>query len=199
MPPLSAQDALSAVQRAGGWRWLDVPVALADAAGEPWVVALVALALFAWLEHEVKDVVKAFLPLAAALATAVGLALAARTFGEVPRPVGEGGTGAAGLLVRAFPSARVAVVAAFATYALLAYGRRARAALVLAAGVAAGSAAAGAHWVAVLAGGGSAGVALGAAAWAGTVRIWPGGHLARLRARRRPLAGARSAARRPSA
>src|SRR5512144_940082 len=76
MPPLSAQDALSAVQRGAGWRWLDLPVALADVASEPWVVALLALALFAWLEYEVKDVVKAFLPLGAALLAAAAVARA---------------------------------------------------------------------------------------------------------------------------
>jgi hypothetical protein len=137
MPPLSAQDALSAVQRGAGWRWLDLPVALADVASEPWVVALLALALFAWLEYEVKDVVKAFLPLGVALLAAAAVALAAQALGAVPRPVGQGGPGATSLLLwRAFPASNVGAVAAFAAYALLAYGRRARVALVLAAAVA---------------------------------------------------------------
>jgi membrane-associated phospholipid phosphatase len=201
MPPLSAQDALSAVQRGAALRWLDLPAALADVASEPWVVALLALALFAWLEYEVKDVVKAFLPLAVALLAAGGLALAARALGAVPRPVGGGGAGTATLLLwRAFPAANVAAVAAFAAYALLAYGRRARGVLVLAAAVAVARGVSGAHWLADLAGGAAAGVALGVAAYLATVRLWPGGHLARLRGsrRRRPDAGS-AAAERPSA
>jgi membrane-associated phospholipid phosphatase len=165
------------------------------------VDALLALALFAWLEYEVKDVVKAFLPLALALLAAGGLALAARALGAVPRPVGGGGAGTATLLFwRAFPAANVAAVAAFAAYALLAYGRRARGVLVLAAAVAVVRGISGAHWLADLAGGAAAGVALGAAAHAATVRLWPGGHLARLRgSRRRSPDAAGAVAERPSA
>jgi hypothetical protein len=200
MPPLSAQDALSAVHRGAAWRWLDLPVALADVASEPWIVALVALALFAWLEYEVKDVVKAFLPLAAALLAVGAVALAARALGAVPRPVGDGGAGAASLLWRAFPTAGVGAVTAFAVYALLAYGRRARAAPVLAAVVAVVRAFSGAHWLATLAGGAVAGAALGAGAYLAAVRLWPRGHLARLRgSRRRPPEAGNAVAQRPSA
>lgn len=200
MPPLSAQDALSAVQRGAAWRWLDLPVALAEVASEPWIVALIALALFAWLEHEVKGVVKSFLPLAVALVAAGGVALAARALGAVPRPVGAGGPAASLLLWRAFPSAKVAAVAVFAAYALLAYGRRARGVLVLAAAVAVARAFSGAHWLADLLGGAAAGAALGAAAWLGAVRLWPRGHLARLRDRRGRAPGAgEPLAERPSA
>ena len=201
MPPLSAQDALSAVQRGVPWRWLDVPVALADVASEPWVVVLLALALFAWLEYEVKDVVKAFLPLGVALLATIGVALAARALGAVPRPVGEGGPGTASLLLwQAFPTAKVGAVAAFTAYALLAYGRRARATLVLAAAVAVARAVSGTHWLADLAGGAAAGAALGAGAYAAALRAWPRGHLARLRgARRRPPDAGEAVAERPSA
>jgi membrane-associated phospholipid phosphatase len=176
-------------------------VALADVASEPWVVALIALALFAWLEFEVKDVVKAFLPLGVALLAAGGVALAARALGAVPRPVGEGGPGTASLLLwHAFPTAKVGAVAAFATYASLAYGRRARAALVLAAAVAVARAVSGTHWLADLAGGAGAGAALGAGVYAAALRLWPRGHLARLRrARRRPGAPAEAVVERPSA
>jgi hypothetical protein len=201
MPPLSAQDALSAVQRGAGWRWLDLPVAIADVASEPWVLALIALALFAWLEYEVKDVVKAFMPLAGALLAAVAFAFAARALGAVPRPVGDGGPGSASLLLwRAFPASNVAAAAAFAAYALLAYGRRARLALVLGAAVAVARALSGPHWAAHLLGGAAAGAALGAAAYAIAVRLWPGGHLARLRgARRRPPDAGEAVVERPSA
>ncbi len=201
MPPLSAQDALSAVQRGAAWRWLDLPIAIADVASEPWVVALIALALFAWLEQEVKDVVKAFLPLGVALLAAGGVAVAARAVGATARPVGEGGPGGASLLLwQAFPTANVGAVAAFATYALLAYGRRARSALLLGVAVAVARAVSGAHWVADLAAGAAAGAVLGAAAYAGVIRGWPRGHLARLRAaRRRPPEAGDAVAERPSA
>ncbi len=201
MPPLSAQDALSAVQRGAAWRWLDLPVTLADVASEPWVVALIALALFAWLEYEVKDVVKAFLPLGVALLAAGGVALAAQALGAVPRPVGDGGPGTASLLLwRAFPASNVAAVAAFAVYALLAYGRRARGALVLATAVAVARALSGPHWVAHLAGGSTAGAVLGAGVYGAALRLWPGGHLARLRgARRRPPDAGEAVVDRPSA
>jgi membrane-associated phospholipid phosphatase len=201
MPPLSAQDALFAVQRGAAWRWLDLPVALADVASEPWVVALIALALFAWLEHEVKDVVKAFLPLGIALLAAGGVAIAARSLGAMPRPVGEGGPGAASLLLwQAFPTPKVGAVAAFAVYALLAYGRRARVALLLAAAVAVARALSGAHWLADLVGGAAAGAVLGGLAYGVVLRVWPRGHLARLRAaRRRPPEAGNAVAERPSA
>ncbi len=193
MPPLTAQDALSAVQRGAAWRWLDLPVALADVASEPWVVALIALALSAWLEPEVKGVVKSFLPLALALLAAGGLAIAARALGAVPRPLGEGGPGVAPLLRQAFPSGKVAAVTAFAVYSLLAYGRRARGAAVLAAAVAVARAASGAHWLAELAGGAAAGGVLGAGAYLGALRSWPRGHLSRLRAARRRRRGGEDA------
>ncbi len=197
MPPLYAHDPLAAVERGVAWRWVDLPVALAEVAGEAWVVALIALALFAWLEREVKDVMRAFVPLALALVAAGGLALAARALGAVPRPIGGTAQGVAPLLARAFPTGQTAAVAVFATYGLLAYGRRARAALLLAIAVAIARGISGAHWAAELAGGGLAGVALGAVTYAAVLRLFPRGHLARLRARRRPdrtaLAGPASA------
>jgi membrane-associated phospholipid phosphatase len=190
MPPLYVQDPLAAVERGMGWRWMDLPVALADAASEAWVVALIALALFAWLEREVKDVVKVFLPLALALLAAGGLALLARILGAVPRPVGGAGRGLAPLLAHAFPTGQVAAVAVFATYALLAYGGRARPALLLAFVVATARVVVGPHWAADLAGGGLAGAVIGAAAYGTVLRLAPAGHLARLRAERRAAASA---------
>lgn len=185
MPPLYSQDPLSAVERGLAWRWMDFPIALLDAASEVWVVAFLALALFAWLEREVRDVLKAFLPLAVALAAAGVLAIVARSLGAVPRPAGGTARALAALASRAFPTGQMGAVAAFATYALLAYGRRARAALILAAAVATARAASGGHWVADLAGGGIAGAALGALAYRAALRLSPRGHLSRLRAGRR--------------
>lgn len=190
MPPLYSQDPLSAVERGFAWRWVDLPVALLDAASEVWVVAFLALALFAWLEREVRDVLKAFLPLAVALAAAGGLAILARALGAVPRPVGGTARVLAPLLGRAFPTGQMGAVAAFATYALLAYGRRARAALVLAIAVATARVVGGAHWGADLAGGGIAGSALGALAYGIALRLSPGGHLSQLREVRRLAAEA---------
>lgn len=189
MPPLYPQDPLSAVQHGGAWRWLDVPIALADVASEVWVLALVALALYAWLEREVRDVVEVFVPLAAALAAAAGLALLARALGAVPRPVAGDEPRAAGLLLRAVASGQVAGVAVFAGYSLLAYGRRARPALLFALVFAAARAVAGPHWAPNLAAGGALGAALAGAAWVGGTLLFPRGRLARLRAARRVRAG----------
>lgn len=184
MPPLYAQDPLSAVQRDPSWRWVDLAAALADVASEAWVLGLVALALYAFFEREVKDVVKVVLPLAVALAAAAGLAALARALGAVPRPAGAG-QGAAGLLRLAFPGGNAAAVAAFATYSLLAYGRRARAAVLVAVAIVVARAASGAHWAGELAGGTVAGASLAAGAYAAALRLSPRGHLARLRAARR--------------
>jgi membrane-associated phospholipid phosphatase len=190
VPPVFSHDPLSAVERGMSWRWVDVPFAFVDAASDAWVVALIALALFAWLESEVKDVLEAFLPLAIALVAAGGVALLARSVGAVPRPVGGSAPVLAPLLSRAFPSGQVGAVAAFATYALLAYGKRARAALVLAAAVTMARVATGGHWVAGLVGGGVVGLALGLVAYRAALRLVPRGHLHRLRESRRLGAGA---------
>jgi membrane-associated phospholipid phosphatase len=189
MPPLYSQDPLSAVERGYAWRWIDLPVAFLDTASEVWVVAFIALALFAWLEREVRDVLKVFLPLAVALAAAGGLAIVARTLGAVPRPADGAARALAPLLGRAFPTGQMGAVAAFATYALLAYGKRARAALLLAVAVATARAVSGAHWAADLAGGGIAGAVLGVLAYRAALRFSPRGHLSRLRAGRRLPSG----------
>jgi membrane-associated phospholipid phosphatase len=188
MPPLYAQDPLSAVQR-GPWRWVDLAAALADVGGQTWVLALLALALYAWRESEVKDVLRVFLPLAAALAAAAVLGALGRHLGAVPRPAGAG-HGLASFLRVAFPPGHAASVAAFAAYSLLAYGRRARAALLLAIAIVAARAVAGGHWAWDLAGGIAAGAALGGTAYLAVLRAFPAGHLARLRAGRRAVRGA---------
>jgi membrane-associated phospholipid phosphatase len=197
MPPIYAQDPLSALQRGEAWRFVDVAAAVAGAGSQPWVLALVALALYAWLELEVKDVARAFLPLAIGLCVAAALATLGRALGAVPRPAGAG-QGAAGLLRALFPAGHEAAVATFAVYSLLAYGRRARAALLLGLALAAARAVSGAHWAADLAGGVLAGAALGALAYLAVLRLFPEGHLARLRQRRNGRGAARLASR-PSA
>jgi membrane-associated phospholipid phosphatase len=186
MPPLY-QDPLSAVPGAQ-WSWLEVARALAEVSCEAWALALIALAVFSFLEGDVRGVLKAFLPLALALAAAGGVALLARAIGGAPRPLDATGHAFLPLLRRAFPSGQAAAVAVFATYTALAYGRRALAAVLVAAAVGVARAVGGPHWVAELLAGALCGAALGAVAWAATLRLLPGGHVAQLRARRRPAA-----------
>jgi membrane-associated phospholipid phosphatase len=183
MPPLY-QDPLSAVP--GAWRWIDLVRAVVEVSTEPWAVAVIALAIFSFLELEVRGVLKVFLPLSVALCAASLFALAARSLGGMPRPVEGQGLGVGSLLRRAFPSGQAAAVAVFAAYGLLVYGRRALAAVVPAVLVGLAHALAGPHWGADLAGGGLLGLALGVAAYALTVRAVPGGHVATRRPGRSP-------------
>lgn len=178
MPPLY-QDPLSSVPGAE-WRWLDLARTLAEVACEGWVLALIALAVYSFLERDVKAVMKAFLPLAVALACTAAVALLARRLGGQARPVDA--QAVVPLLRRAFPTGQASAVAAFATYTLLAYGRRAVLVAGLAVAVGVARALGGAHWAADLVGGGIAGVVVGAAVYAAAVHLFPGGHLARMRA-----------------
>ena len=179
MPPLY-QDPLSAVP--GAWRWLDLARSLVEVSSEAWAIALLALAVYSFLESEVKAVLKVFLPLALALLAAGALTLLARKVGGLPRPAGAGHAVATALR-RAFPTAQTAAVAVLATYTALVYGRRARAVVLPAALVGLVHVLAGPHWVADLAGGGALGVALGATAYALTLRLAPDGHVASRRPR----------------
>lgn len=154
--------------------------ALAESATDPWVLALFALALFAWLETEIRGVVAAFLPLACALAVAAALGALAGALGAGPRP----GDDPATLARWALPAANTVAAGAFAAYSLLAYGRRgwgAPAAMLAAAGIQVFGQ--GGTWAA--AAGGAAGALLGTAAWLGAVLVLPGGRLARSRRTRR--------------
>jgi hypothetical protein len=82
MPPY-AQDAFTAAHEALQSRWLDVLMTGLSVAFEPWILALIALALFSWLERDVPSVLRSFLPLLAALAVAVagGVIAGAGPFG----------------------------------------------------------------------------------------------------------------------
>ncbi len=182
MPPIY-QDPLSAVPGAE-WRWLDLARALAEVSCEGWALALIALAVYSFLEDDVKAVLKVFLPLALALAAAGAVALLARALGGVPRPLEGAGHVVAPLLRRAFPSGQGAAVAVFATYTALVYGRRALPAVVAAVLVGVARALGAPHWAADLGGGALAGVLLALVAYAITLRLVPRGHLARLRERR---------------
>jgi membrane-associated phospholipid phosphatase len=181
MPPLY-QDPLSAVPGAE-WRWVDVARALVEVSCEAWALALVALAVYSFLERDVKGVLKAVAPLALALAGAAALAFAARAIAGMPRPLGAGHA-LGPLLRRAFPTGQTAAVAVFAAYAALAYGRRALPLAAAAVALGLARALGRPHWAADLAGGGIAGMALAVAAYAAALRLAPRGHLARLRADR---------------
>ena len=184
MPPLY-QDPLSAVPGAG-WRWLDLARALVEVSCEGWALALIALAVYSFLEVEVKGVAKVFFPLVLALAAAGGVALLARAMGGIPRPLEGTGNALAHVLRRAFPTGQSAAVAVFATYTALVYGRRAALAVIPAALVGVAHSLGGPHWAADLVGGAVVGIALGTAAWALALRLVPEGHVARRHARRRP-------------
>ena len=191
MPPLYAQDPFSAVHQALHARWLDLPMAAVSVATEAWVLALVALALYSWIERDVPSVLGVFVPLALALATAGGAAHVLRGLSSAPRPLAEGVAA-----WRAAPSAQALATACFATYTAAAYGRRGAWAFAVAPlGVLAAAHAAG-GWASGVALGWALGAAAGVGAWAAAVRARPDGRLAAVRearrARRRSGAGAPS-------
>ncbi|WP_041453478.1 hypothetical protein [Anaeromyxobacter dehalogenans] len=186
MPPFLAQDPLDALRHAGPPGWAEVAWAVAGVASEPWALALLGLALYSWLEREVPAVLKAVAPLWAALAAAGALAAGAQGVLSAPRPADAGD-----LLVTTFrhlASAPGLPLGVFVGYTLLAYGRRGRAALLVAAAGGAARAWSGPHWGPDLLGGGLAGAAIAWAVWAAVLRASPRGHLARLRASRRATA-----------
>lgn len=184
MPPLY-QDPLSAVP--GAWRWVDLLRALVEVSCEAWALALVALAVYSFLEAEVKGVLKVFLPLALALLAAGAVAAAARALGALPRPAEAAGHSLAPLLRRAFPTAQSTAVGVFAAYSALVYGRRGVAVAAAAAVLGVLHALVGPHPVAELAGGALGGLALGVAAYGVALRLSPGGHVARRRAGPSPV------------
>lgn len=199
MPPFFPQPPLDALASTGAPRWLDVALTVVTVACEPWALALIALAVYSWLEREVPAVLKAAAPLVAALAAGGGMAFLARFAWAAPRLAGAG-EGLGPFLQRVLPGAQVIGLGAFAAYSLLAYGRRA-APVVLALAALGGAARvwAGPHWIADLVGGGVAGALLGALAYLIAVRLFPRGHLARLRmARHGPAADSEAGAERSS-
>jgi membrane-associated phospholipid phosphatase len=113
MPPLFAHDPLDALQRATPPVWLLAAATALSVACEFWVLALVALAAFAWLERDVPAVLRVFLPLALSLALGIGIVAVGARLG-----------GLAGWGVRAVPSGHALWGATFAAYALRVYGAR---------------------------------------------------------------------------
>ncbi len=183
MPPLY-QDPLSAVP--GAWRWVDLLRALVEVSCEAWALALVALAVYSFLETEVKGVLKVFLPLAGALLAAAAAALLVRALGALPRPAEAAGHSLAPVLRRAFPTAQSTSVILFAAYSALVYGRRGLAVAVPAGALGILHALAGPHPFAEFVGGAGAGILLGTVAYGLVLRFSPGGHVAHRRSDRTP-------------
>jgi hypothetical protein len=183
VPPLLAQDPLDALQRSGSLGWQQVVALVIAVACEPWALAVVAVALYSWLERGVPAVVKAAIPLAVALLVGEALSAAGRGAWMAPRLAGAG-QGAAPVL-RWLLGGSAAPLGTFVTYSLLVYGRRAAAVLGLAALGIAARIWAGPHWLAELGGGGLAGALLGSAVYLATLRLFPEGHLAAVREERR--------------
>src|SRR5512140_1011574 len=174
MPPLFAHDPLDALQRGAHPGWLLAPATALSVACEHWVLALLALALYAWLERDVPAVLRTFAPLALALVVGVALVAAGARAGVL-----------AGWGVRAIPSGHALWGATFAVYTFRVYGLKTGllAALLPLTGGAAriylgsnGVPSVGAGWV--------IGALIGWSAYAVAVRVvpgnWPGGRRARL-------------------
>ncbi len=164
MPPLFAHDPLDAVQRVGHPGWWLAPATALSVACEHWVLALLALATYAWLERDVASVLKAFLPLAVALG--LGIAIVA-------------GCGRVGVLagwgVRGVPSGHALWAATFALYTVRVYRTR-WSVLAVALPVAGGLARIylGSNGIPSVAAGWVVGALLGAAAFEVGARMMPG-------------------------
>jgi membrane-associated phospholipid phosphatase len=165
MPPVVAQDPFVAVHQALHARWLDVPMAILGVLFEAWVLALVALALYSWLERDVAGVLRSFAPLATALAVGAVLVLVLRQAWAAPHPVGSARGVAAALAPVLHPSGQAAHAATFAAYTIRRYGRRGLFAVAFPVLAAASRIYAGPDWPLDLAFGLVLGTALGVGGW----------------------------------
>jgi hypothetical protein len=175
MPPFLGHDPMGVARAAAEPRWLVLLLATLHVAGEPWALAVLALAVYSWLEREVRAVVARVLPLAVALAVEGGAVALARAAAAAPRP--QGASGVALAIRHLFPAPNVVAIATFAAYSLLVYRRRAVAPLAVAAAAAFGVA--GRYAPGPLAAGIATGVVLAGVAFLG------GGAVARGRRRAR--------------
>lgn len=161
MPPLLAHDPLEAAQRAAHPGWWLAPATALSVACEHWVLALLALSLYAWLERDVPSVLRGFAPLAIALLVGVALVVLSARAGRY-----------AGWGVRGVPSGHALWSATFAAYTLRVYGKRwggAAAALSLAGGLS--RIYLGSNGLPSVAAGWALGAALGVAAQAAAARL----------------------------
>ncbi len=188
MPPVYAQDPFFAVHQALHAGWLDVPMAAVSVACEAWVLALVALAVYSWVERDTRSVLGVFIPLAVALALGAASGHALTVLSNAPRPV----VGRGLVAWRAVPSGAVLETAAFAAYTAAAYGRRGLAALAAPALGTLSAAHTGGGWASSVPVGLVLGAVLGFVAWAAALRALPTGRLAALRSARRTSASIRS-------
>jgi membrane-associated phospholipid phosphatase len=189
MPPLYAHDPFVAVQRAVAMRWLDVPMALLSIACEGWMVALIALAMYAWLEKDVPSVWKTFAPLVVGLVAGGVLVHVLKDVWATPRPLAVYGPARVHVLLQplwkhGFPSGHSVSAGTFAAFTLAVYGRRGLAAIALPLLGGVSRVYVGAHWVADVIGGWAIGIGLALLVYFAAVRVLPRGHLARLRAER---------------
>jgi hypothetical protein len=168
MPPVLPQGLFEAVHRAVQSRWLDLPMAVLAALVDLWVLALVALAFHAWLERDVPSALRAFLPLAIALAAEALALFLLRGLWSAPRVVEPGGaSGALGPILRhGFPAGTVLFAATFAAYAVRRYGRRGLIVVPVALAAVASRIHAGPGWAPEVLLGLPAGATFGVAAWA---------------------------------
>jgi membrane-associated phospholipid phosphatase len=173
MPPLFAHDPLDAVQRAAHPGWWLAPATALSVACEHWVLALLALATYAWLERDVASVLKTFLPLVVALGVGIGVVAAC------------GGVGAlAGWGVRGVPSGHALWGATFAVYTVRVYRSRwayLAIALPLAGGL--GRIYLGSNGIPSVAAGWGVGALLGVVAFEAAARFIPGSRAGQQRQR----------------
>ncbi len=190
MPPIYAHDPFLAVHRALQAGWLDLPMAALSVACEGWMLGLIALAWFSWLERTVRGVLLAWWPALVALSLEGLLVVVMKEALGTPRPLGVYGSGPVHVLLEplhqsGFPSGHAAAAAALATYATLSYGRRGAPLYVLALLGGVSRVYVGAHWVLDVLAGWAFGALLGAVVYAGALRLPGGWHLEELRAERR--------------
>jgi len=197
MPPaIYAHDPFLALHQALQHPWLDLPAALLSTACEGWALALVGLVAFGASERDARRLAAVYLPLALALLASGAAVQELKDLFATPRPLAVYGAGQVRmelepLFLFGFPSGHASAAATFGVYALLAYGRRASGALLLALLGGLSRIYVGAHWVTDVLGGWLLGGSLGLLAYLLARWAWPQGALARLAQGRGAGAGGR--------